>query len=532
MTEDPRATGAQPQPPRTRSDARLAPRALLRTVLLVHGTGWLFAAAGVALWRFLDSPEQSITVLTLGWTAAFVLVAWSVVMAVRASAADAKLRWPFAFCLLALTEVTLFWALLPWMPSQELKAWTKSGIFRWGLDAGLPLLLPFFWITLPILGPFAWWRVRRAEKKQVAFGPCPPWPRARRWRRGLLWYVVPATLLACLLLPVPLVVSGARLGCGRWLVAALPSFAQRHALQVCRRRPNLAPAWEVRLLGDAWLHDDILTECIAQGSDLETLYAVTGLCKANPQEVCLAVERRLRDGPPIGESQGESIGWQVGSCGPSEGLRRLLKLENAPPDFLGGLLYALVCRPRQELRADLEHLVKTNIRCWHSGLRALRLVSSQEQFLAFAHRLVQDSVAAERPQVVVKVLWNTTDRPDEWLLYVLLLAQFLEEPDVEARRAALASAHCYLYRGLDTTDPPLLQALRRAFRLLEDDDVVVRRGATLWLAQVYRLDLSNTPAMIVSGETPHVWNSSPESTAERAERKTLRQALQARLGGP
>ena len=48
----------------------------------------------------------------------------------------------------------------------------------------------------------AWWRVRRAEKRDSDAGAA-PWPRQRRWKRGAAWYVSVTALAVAVLLPCP-----------------------------------------------------------------------------------------------------------------------------------------------------------------------------------------------------------------------------------------------------------------------------------------------------------------------------------------
>jgi hypothetical protein len=240
-------------------------------------------------------------------------------------------------------------------------------LFRsdWCFEWCLPLWLPFLLLTFLTAAPYAWWRVRRAERKETAKGG-PPWERRRRWRSGLALYGIFSLLLGLLLLPIPLV-----LYCGltcryedmsdhrRTLARLMPVLAQREALPVSvflQDHVRERVTWH--LLDCGMLQPELLAELIRGRGEIGQYSggSTVGLWKSDPEYAQTLTDDLLagRDGALGGPLSG--AGRWIGQNAPTATIRRYLGLlpGSAWSPFHDSLLGTLVSMNRSDLLPDLE----------------------------------------------------------------------------------------------------------------------------------------------------------------------------------
>jgi hypothetical protein len=175
-----------------------------RTALLIHGLGALAFGVTVAFFYVLkEGTEESQAVQGVGVAATMVFALWSGILAFRGLWAGEYLRWPVLILLLVGAECSAV-SLLLWWPLLTFVT-PADAFIELLLWLGLPVFVPFFVAASLIAAPLAWWRVRRAERKDMVRGG-KPWDHRRRMKRGLAWYAGLLAVLAALILPFPLYV--------------------------------------------------------------------------------------------------------------------------------------------------------------------------------------------------------------------------------------------------------------------------------------------------------------------------------------
>ncbi|MGD0090304.1 MAG: hypothetical protein ABSE73_10330 [Planctomycetota bacterium] len=170
--------------------------------LLIHGVMVAFALGTLTVAGFLDrGGKELVAALDMGLIAALALGVWSLVLALRALRKKEASRWPRVVIGLCTLEVLscgiAFLVASPYT------------LYDLAIILGLPVFIPVLLLASLISAPIAWWRTRRAEKKDNAKGGA-PWDSSRRWKRRLAWYCPVAACVFVVALPIPLFVFCAK----------------------------------------------------------------------------------------------------------------------------------------------------------------------------------------------------------------------------------------------------------------------------------------------------------------------------------
>ncbi|MCY3021992.1 MAG: hypothetical protein NTW87_23520 [Planctomycetota bacterium] len=173
-----------------------------RDALLIQGLAILCAAATASLAAFSGIRGQLPVFLGVGLAAMVTLGCWSAVLAVRAVRGPGAPVWPALIVLLVLAEASgaaiMFF-------TRAAEAIGGGYFWEWAATTGLLLFAAVFLLAGLLAVPVAWWRVRRAAKRDAASGAAAR-GCSRRLRRAVLWYVGAAVFLVAILLPCPLFV--------------------------------------------------------------------------------------------------------------------------------------------------------------------------------------------------------------------------------------------------------------------------------------------------------------------------------------
>jgi hypothetical protein len=178
-----------------------------RSALLVHGLMWLAVGVCAALVFALKPTDETLTCAGVAMAAVLVFCVWSIVLSIRAIRMKEKLFCPAAVLVANSLAVGFYFALIAFLRNE-------SSLNQWAVCNGLPVIVPVLVFFSVLAAPVAIWRVRRAERLEVASG-APAWTPGGKWKRGLMWFAPLVVLLSALTLPAPLFVYSIRMS-GRY----------------------------------------------------------------------------------------------------------------------------------------------------------------------------------------------------------------------------------------------------------------------------------------------------------------------------
>ena len=500
---------------------------LSRDALLIHGLALVFAGAAVgsAFWKGVDG--EFLPAVAVGGSATFVLVVWSVILAVRALKRGARaLRPVVVLGLCALEAVAVCLPLLGLAPNSSL-------IFA----LGLPVFVPVFVLASLVGVPVAWWRVKRAEKVKRdastrAGTPVPPTPvgrpvpqhdarsgttvvftmdgrpvlltRARtpvpptragtavppRWKSGVVWYLAVTALVAAILLPCPLflfcVYTSDRPGWQGWVVRHTPIVVgEATAMLLSANKNPTADGLYYRTLYSGRVARARLLSELSSTNQTAHWVALHGLFDSD-RGAALDLVIRLGDGKVPGASPSllHTAGFMLGEHGSSEQIRSFLapaRTPGSPVPFLRSLILStFFYRRRLELLPELGRFCRVGSPVRGEALEALAYSDPPEEaqrdwaeFLADSDTLRRaDAIKALRvtPQVNVR-------------LGIMLAA--LEKRNLALQREILSFYGGWAVNDAFNADRKLLASLVKVLLpFLDQSDLGLRRGATWCLAVV------------------------------------------------
>lgn len=502
-----------------------------RDALLIHGISLLAAASAVTVSVFLGPSHQDLpVVLGMGISATFVLGVWSVVLAIRALRKGERARRAVAVLLLFLVELAAASVLLA---AGIFERQLPSRLVFWAVRLGLPVLLPVLLLATAIVAPIAWWRVRRAERLAVAAGGA-AWPRARRWKRGLIWYLAVAAVVAALALPVPLFILCActahweyraedRTSWRAWVRQRTPLFVgdAAAALLAGSTQPFFADGY-ARVLRTGRVSPERLTAELQSSVSWVPYAALEGLVVADKRRAADAADQVGRRGLVVRNTWlYRNAGMVLAQFGSPDQVRYYLNPALKPPppfSFLSGVLIGILQPRRTAFLGDVERFCEGDSPNRDDGLRALAKLTSDPA--RCWPKLFADPDPSRRRQSVFAI---QSGDDVNLRMQVLLVA-------LETRNDAVLAAFAHEARDImalcgGASRDVTARTTQAVLPLLDDQNLDVRR-ASAWAISgliIAPADLESklfqTASLMTDGNTQ--W---PESPEERALREQLRDA--------
>ncbi|MGD0091062.1 MAG: hypothetical protein ABSE73_14180 [Planctomycetota bacterium] len=465
-----------------------------RDAVLINGLATLAGCTGLVLAFVLDPEDQAFGPgLGVALSATGVLLVWSLTLAVRAWRRGERSRWGRAVRILGGLETVLLVAIV-FLIGYGFPFSNPSQWFEWQWKTGMIVFLPVVGIAWLGATLVAWWRVRRAARRDAKEGM----QGRSQWKRGLIWFCAVAALLVALLLPCPLF-----LYCAEWeryndmelrtwrgrvlentpvFVAdtaagplALSSWAEAVELYQCA-------LWSGRISKKRLLAEVNSTDQYAQDC------AYAGLERADPQ-AALALADRIGQGRTSGTSptlRGRA-GDLMARRGTPERIRYFLDQYATHPSpssaFMDSLLCSLSNRP--EFLPELASFCRKDFPNRMVALRAIAAMSPTAKDLpAIWAGFLADRDSSRRRSAldVIPYIRDANAR------LAILVAGF-ESPDPYVRQETQWQCDRWPFEVLgdfESRDPALMKRLIQSLLpVLDDADRRIHCGAARSLSWLF-----------------------------------------------
>ena len=460
-----------------------------RSAALVHGLALVAAALALgAVWAVgpkpISSQTETIKILVMGLITVAVLTLWSVVLALQALWRGEPGAWTMSVLGLFTVEVAALSALVCLsgrsMPQQIL------------VRTGLPILVPFGMLVSFVAMPVAFWRVRRDERAEIA-AKKPEWNNGRRWKYRFAWYAGIFPVLTAFLLPWPLFPFCA---CsvnwhadsnsqGDWrnsIASHTPDFI-RNTVASLLEQSSWTPvvALHQRIVWNGYLSKIELHRHLNGTSRVLNEFALMGILRSEPA-AALEFAMEIADGRrTCTNSMACAAATVIAEGGRAEQIRYCLNsIKSQPVDFTETLIFSLASTPN--LQSDVEKV-------W------LKLLADQNP--------------KTRHKAAVYIYYLNA-APD---MRTRIILECLKHPDVQVRYGALEAMtlNCQFQPAQDIQ----ISLVKRLFELLDEHDLIQRRGAVRLLSYIVGAGVNTTP---MPGST------SPETSGESKDVEAMRAA--------
>ncbi|MGD0088326.1 MAG: hypothetical protein ABSE73_00205 [Planctomycetota bacterium] len=334
-----------------------------RDAVLVNGLGTLAGCASIMLAIILQPEDEAFGPgLGVAFSATGVLLTWSLTLAIRAWRRGERNGWCRAVMVLDGLETVFLGAIayfvrfvLPMFPFSGRYQYAWQWELEWALETGVIVFLSVGVIACLGAAPVAWWRVRRAAKRDAKEGI----QGRSHWKRGLIWFCAVAALLVALLLPSPLFLYCAvwdsqhaeHTTWRNWVLDNTPVFVADTAAGALTLSSHAIAnrSYHCALQSGRVSKNRLLAE-VYSSDPLTRSGAFEGLEHSDPQ-AALPLAEQIGQGRTFGTSQDLRgwAGWMMSKYGTAERIRHFLDqaATRLPPpfDFMRGLLWGLRDRP-------------------------------------------------------------------------------------------------------------------------------------------------------------------------------------------
>ncbi|MCY3020649.1 MAG: HEAT repeat domain-containing protein [Planctomycetota bacterium] len=428
--------------------------------------------------------------LSVGVTTSLVLALWSAVLAMRAFRTGERSAWPLLVMFLCVLEVVLFGL------ACLIARLSHYGLYDWTIMLGLPVFLPVACLAALIAVPVAWWRARRAAKRQAARNKT-PWNSTQRWKRGLAWFCAVAVLVCAVALPVPLFVFCATVSASHWpgvtarwhrwaVVHTPPALGEWTAGILSRSRlPSFVPLYAAVLESGRVSGDRLVSELNAADPNM-AFCALNGLWATDRERVFDLVGEAGRGAIAFRNSSLENyMGKLAGWHGGPEAVERYLDpAQGSGPrtEFLLGLLAAAGPGKRAQFLRKLERLCDSDSPNREAALRRLAQLGEPDRIERLWARYLADKNVDRRRQAIASI--SFIQSPNAALN---VLATGLESHDLATRREMMRNIDELFLSGYEVAAPAVVARVARALLpLLDEEDLATRQDAAWGLAALIK----------------------------------------------
>ncbi|MGD0091433.1 MAG: hypothetical protein ABSE73_16060 [Planctomycetota bacterium] len=465
-----------------------------RDALLVNGLATLAGCASIVLAIILDVNDPSFGPgLGVALSATGVLLVWSLTLAFRAWRRGERSGWCWAVMVLGVLETVLLGAVAYLVRF----VFPFTSPFDWAYETGLIVFLPVGAVACLGALPVAWWRMRRAAKRDAKAGI----ERRRHWKRGLIWFCGVAALLIALLLPCPLFlyccdrefsnysyawqIRPERHTWTAWAAGNTPVFVADPAAEVLALSSHKAAAdLYLRALESGRVSKNrLLAEVKATNLSTQES-AFQGLELADPEAALVLADQigqgRITSSPNLLLRAGALL-WQRGTKERIGYFLDQAATQSPPnPQFMSGLLRNL--RDRPDCLPELTDFCGKDSPSRETALASLAQILPPKDLPRLWAEFLKDSDPLRRKQAIMAIqhIPNLNRR-------LAIVAACLESPDPAVRQELrqglhlLHSVFCYV----KPADPALVKRIVQGLLpVLDDADRNIRCAAARSLAWV------------------------------------------------
>ena len=464
-----------------------------RSAALVHGLAFLAAALALgAVWAvgMKSKSDDAVKILGMGLIAVAVMTLWSVVLAIQALWRGEPRAWPRSVLCVFTIEATALCICL----GLSIRSVPENTLVR----AGLLVFLPFGMLLSVVAVPVAFWRVRRAERAEIA-AKKPEWNNRRRGKHGFAWYSGIFTILTILLLPWPLFLfcaGSAANSHGDWrhpIARRTPDFI-RNTVAFLLEQSTLQPvvALHEQIVKNGYLSQIELYRHLNGTSSVLKWRAEIGIDNSEPAAalefaIDVAGGQRTCTTP-----MAEAAAWIIGKYGSADQIRDFLNPAKSPPvRFREMLVFRLIENRRMEFVPELKRLVEMGSPERATALWALITLAPPMEFEQIWLKQLADQNPKTRCEAAGFIC--NISAPDTRTRMCLAC---LKHYDVQVR-------HCFLEvvtfnATLQARQDIQISFVERLMELLDEHDLVQRRGAVWLLSYIVGADANKTPKPVSS----------------------------------
>ena len=433
-----------------------------RSAALVHGLAFLAASLALgAVWFVIPDQTKAWKILGMGLSAVAVMTLWSIILAIQALWRGESGKWPMGVLGVFTIEVAALCASL----CLGVLGMPNNILFR----TGLPVFVPFGMLVSLVAAPVAFWRARRAEFAEIA-SKMPEWRNRRRWKHRFAWYAGIFTILTVLLLPWPLFVFCAASAHYNYPRSNFPdhwrnSFARhtpdfiRNTVAFLLEQSTLNPlvALHEKIVHNGYLSQSELQRHLNGASRVLNRRALNGISMSKP-DVALEFALEIADGRrTCTYPMTYDAGRIMGENGSAEQIRYCLEHANSPPAYFRlSLLNALNGdEPREQILLML--LADQNPETRYEAARLIYHISEPEMYSRLCLACLKHSDVLIR-YGAIEAAMNSDDlsfrRPKIQPTFVERLVELLDEHDLVQRRGAVWLLSNIVGARADSTPAP------------------------------------------------------------------------------
>jgi hypothetical protein len=337
-----------------------------RDAFLIQGVAALSVVTTACVALFLNRGDDDIyVVLIMGLAATLVFGGWSVLLAFRALRQgdfSRRLGAVLSLCLLELAAAATGIAVAACLFDPFVIRRPRTGDC---VNVAL-VVVPVLCIAAFVGIPVAWWRTRRAERRDAEQGTAAlgGW---RRWKRVALWFIGVTLLPSAVLIPCPLFLnsvwfSGHGLG-GRRVVRHTPVAVGEVSawLVSLSNRPFFVELY-TRVLETGRVSTRRLVAALSSPNASVQESAFVGLERAD-RAAALVIAVRIGNGQLAVPRISGTAGWLLAEHGTREQILPFLDPAHTPPPpagFVEGVVSGIFRWDHHRLVTDVEQLCKAD----------------------------------------------------------------------------------------------------------------------------------------------------------------------------